>query len=193
MVAGGGQRQVVAVFAQALHHVLVHDGEDEAVEAAAGDLLGVRLAVDGGDLGLLAVEDVGGRLEALLRGREAVEKERQDVLADAQEGVEALGEGQLEVDKGDVLAAGGVGRVLVGLVLAQDVVELGGVLESAGKVVLADAARALGGLEVADLDELVLQDGDVRLGPPAGLGAVALGAPDVDDDNGEQEGQDVHL
>ena len=101
VVAGGGQGEVVAVVAQALHHVLVDDGEDKAVEGAVGHLLGVGLAVDGGDLGLLAVEDVGGGLETLLLGRPAVEEERQDGLSNLQHGVEALGEGELEVDEGD--------------------------------------------------------------------------------------------
>ena len=171
----------------------MHDGEDEAVEGAVGDLLGVCLAVYRSDLGLLAVEHVRGGLEALLRGREAVEEERQDVFTNHQHGVEALGEGQLEVDEGDVLAAGSVGGVLVGLLLAEDVLELRGLGQGAGEVVLANTAGALGGLEVADLDELLLQDGDVRLGPVAGLATVALGAPDVDDDDREEEGQDVHL
>lgn len=171
----------------------MHDGEDEAVEGAVGDLLRIRLAVHRGDLGLLAVEHIGSSLEALLRGREALEEQRQKVLADAQEGVEALGEGQLEVDKGSVLAAGRVGGELVGLLLAEHVLELGSLGQRAGEILIAHAVGARGGLEIANLDELVLQDGDMRSGPAARLAAVALGAPDVDDDNGQQEGQDVHL
>jgi hypothetical protein len=193
MVAGGGQRQIVAVVAEALHDVLVHNSEDEAIVGAVGDLLGICLAVYRGDLGLLAIEHVRSSLEALLRGREALEEERQNVLAESEEGVEALGESQLEVDEGDVLAAGSVGGVLVGLLLAEDVLELGGLGQGAGEVVVTDTARACGGLEVADLDELVLQDRDVCLGPVAGLAAVALGAPDVECDDGDQERQDVHL
>jgi hypothetical protein len=193
VVAGHGQGEVVAVVAQALHHVLVDDGEDEAVKGAVGHLLGVGLAVDGGDLGLLAVEDVRGGLEALLRGRPAVEEERQDGLSNLQHGVEALGKGELEVDEGSVLAAGGVGRVLVSLLLAHDILELRGLGQGASEVVLPNAARAGGRLEVADLDELLLQDWHVGLCPAARLAAVLLGAPDVEGDDGEQERQDVHL
>lgn len=193
VVAGSGQREVVAVVAQALHDVLVNDSEDEAIKGAVRDLLGVCLAVDRSDLGFLTVEDVRGGLEALLGSWPAIEKQREGALTNAEEGVEALSERKLEVDEGDVLAASSVGGVLVRLLLAHDILELRGVLKGASQVLFANTARTIGRLEVANLNELLLQDRNVALGPGTSLAAVALGTPEVDNNDGEEERQDVHL
>lgn len=46
---------------------------------------------------------------------------------------------------------------------------------------------------MTDLGELLGQDRGVGLHPRPGLAAVALGAPEVDRDESEEKGQDVHL
>jgi len=96
------------------------------------------------------------------------------------ERVEALVEGQLEVDKGDVLASGSVCLVLVGLLLLEQAVHVCNLSFSAW-------AR------MTDLGELLGQDRGVSLHPCLGLAAVALGAPEVDRDESNEEWQDVHL
>jgi hypothetical protein len=121
VVAGGGQGEVVAVVAHALHHVLVDDGEDEAVEGAVGDLLGVALAKSRGNRRLAAVKGVRSGFHALGGGGHALEEQAEHLLAKVHERVVALGEGELEVDKGHVLATRGICRVRIGRLFAQHV------------------------------------------------------------------------
>jgi hypothetical protein len=176
MVACGGEGHIVAVLTHALHDVLVHNRKDEAVERAAGHLLRVARTVVRGVLGLVAVKDVRGRLDALGGGREALEEKGNDELSEEHERVVALHQRHLEVDKGRVLAARRVCLELVRLLLAQDAV----------------CAGLLARL-VADLGELLVQGGRVCLGPGLRLAAVGARAPDVDEDQDSEEGQDVHL
>ena len=181
VILARSEREVITILAHALHEVLVHDSEDEAVEGAVGHLLAGAFYERGGDLGLLAVEHVGGGFQTLRRGGHALEEEREEELADAQKRVEALRQGQLEVDKGDILAAGRVRGVLVGFLLLQQVVKV--------ELLLGARLRA----HVSDLSELILEDGRMRLGPVGGLAAVAAGAPEMHGDDDEDEGQDVQL
>lgn len=174
VVASGGQRDVVAVLTHALHHVLVHNRENETVEGAVGHLLRIARSVRWRVLGLVAVENVRGSLDALGGDREALEEQGDHVLGEQHEGVVALDQAHLEVDEGDILASSRVRLVLVRLLLLQDVV------------------RHFSQL-VPDLGELLLQYGRVCLGPGFRLSPVGARAPDVDEDQGEEEGQNVHL
>jgi hypothetical protein len=176
VIACAGQGDIVAVLAHTLHDILVDNGKDEAVEGAVGHLLRVARAVVRSMFGLVSIEHVGGRLEALRRDGEALEEQGDHVLAKEHEGVVALDERHLEVNKGNVLAARRVRLVLVGLLLAEDVV-CGGPLS----------------VLVADLGELLLQDGRVCLGPGLCLASVGACAPEMDSDEQNQEGQNVHF
>lgn len=180
VVARASQRQVVALVAHALHDILVYNCEDEAIERAVGDLLRVGLAVRRREFGLPAIEDVSGSLETLARCRETFEEQGKHALSQPHEGVGALVEAQLEVDESNVLASGRVCLVLVGLLLLEHAVHI--------------CNRSLSvWARVADLGKLLGQDRGVSLHPCLGLAAIALGAPEVNRDESDEEGQDVHL
>lgn len=180
MVLARGQRKIVAILAQALHEVLVDHSEDEAIESAVGDFLTGSLCDDRGDLGLLPIEDVCGSFQALDGGGYAFEEERDEKLAEAHERVEALCQGQLEVDEGDVLTAGRVGRELIGLLLLE---EIGGV----------ELLRTSLRTRITDLGKLLLENGGMQLDPVVRLAPIAARAPEMYCDDNEDEGQDVEL
>ena len=179
MVASRSQRQIVALIAHALHDILVHNGKDKSVKSAVGDLLRVALAVGGSKLGLTAIEDVCGSLDALCGRSKALEEQGKHGFAQPHKGAKTLVESQLDVDKGDVLASGRICLELVGLLLLDHAVHRG--------------SHALSWNRVANLDKLVAKDGRVGLHPCLCLLPVGPGTPDVDDDEKEEEGQDVHL
>jgi hypothetical protein len=197
VVFARGEREIVAVLAETLHEVLVHHGENETIEGAVGHLLSDTFGDGRSDLGLLAVENVGGGFHALDRGRHALEEQRDGELAKAHQRVEALRQGQLHVDKGHVGATGSVRGKLIGLLLAEQGLRVGGILLGLlGGLREPHGAHIVGtslGAHIADLCELVLQDRRMRLDPVVCLAAVAARAPEMYGDDEEDEGQDVEL
>lgn len=129
MVLGVGQGNIVAVLADLLHALLVNDSPHEAVIAGLA-VLGAQLGSTGDagdDLRLPAIEGVQDSLHHVGRITEALEEEREDILEQGSQGVEALLEGELHVEESDVGAAGRVGGELEEGFLLGDLLALGDV------------------------------------------------------------------
>lgn len=193
VVLGEGQGDVEALVTDLLHAVLVDDGPDEAVVAAL-QVLGpqLRRAGDTGDQHVLpAVKGVDGGLHGVLGHVVAVEEQAQAGLGDGHERVEPADQGELGIHKGNVLAAGGVGRKLKERLLLEGLV---GLSKVRGSLTLA-AAMDPGGGPVAETDEGKLggEGLGVRLDPFLGLVPVHARADDVQGEYEEDAGEDDAL
>lgn len=181
---GGSEGDVVAVVAELLHGRLVDDSPDEVVIRALLVLDGVfggGTAADGDGKALFAVKGVQDSFGNVFGRAEQVAEDAQDGLGDIEDGVEALGEGQVDVEESNVLAARGVRRELVQRLLAQVRVRV--------------LPLGVGSLVEADLGELVLECRRVGAQPRLALGAVGLGSNDVEhkDDAHDEDDESLRL
>ena len=116
VVLSSGQRDVVALVAEAPHLVLVNNSEDETIVGrilASGRRWEKSL--------LLAIEAVRSGLNFLARIGHAVGEEGHGSLAEPRKGVVALVQGDLDVQPRDVLPSSAVSDVLALALLLQHV------------------------------------------------------------------------
>lgn len=176
VVLGGGQGDVVALVAELLHARLVDESPDEAVESALVVTHGlVGHAAQSGDRQvLLAVEGVHSDLGGVLGRAKHVAGEAGGRLDQVHDGVVTLGQLDVDVDKGHVLAAGSVRGELRQRALLHQVIVVG---------VLALAVGSKQG-------ELLAQSCHVAADPGADFVAVRAGTEEVQRKNGDSDQQD---
>ena len=192
VVLGVGQREVVAVIACLLHALLVDNGPNKVVVGALGILraqLGRTREVRD-HIGFLAVKGIQSSLDPIADLRAALEEEVQNGLEEGSQGVEALGQGDLDLEEGNVGTAGGISGELKQAPLLDQVVALRnvGILQSLDELLAFLVRDVLGNARVANNCELGGQRGSVGADPLLGLAPVQAGTDDVEDD---EDGDDT--
>merc|ERR1712072_615728 len=180
VILRAGEADIEAVFAKLSHFVLMHNGEDEAVERAvlrrrAGSTLSSRRD----EALLLAIKAVCRRFHPLNWCRHAADEEAQDALAKPSEWVETGVERELDVHTRHVLATSAVSDVFRFGLLPQHVRRhIGSAHHGFGEPIAVSVIRlwARPRPTESNAGEFRLQHGEMGGGPflgPATVGACA--------------------
>lgn len=193
VVLSVGKGDVVALVADLLHALLVDNGPDKTVESALLVAL-TELSRAGHSRNgkrLLAVEGIQGGLDGIGRLSVAVPEETNDILGEADERVEALDQGELDIHKGNVDTAGGVGRELEETLLLEDgVTILGvGIGQSLSELITGLVRESPGHAGEANKGKLGVQCRSMGANPLRGLGTVQTGTEEVEDQHDGDGGQ----
>lgn len=185
VILGESKRNVVSLVADSAHDVLVDNTPNETIVSALA-ILGTNLSGTrnrGNGKVLLAIEGVSQDLNSILGYGNRLDEEASEMLEGVDNGVELLGQSELDIGESRVLSASSVGCELKqGLLLDQ----LIGV-----EVLVIDSGDAT----EADESVLLLENGSVSTDPALGPGAVATSADHVEeeDDTGDEKDDALHL
>ena len=197
VVLGVSKGDIVALVADLLHALLVDNGPDKAVESAlliALTKLG-RTGHSGNSKGLLAIEGVQDGLDGIGGLSVTVPEETNDVLGEGDEGVEALDQGELDIDKGNVDTAGGVGSELEQTLLLEDGITILGVDvgQSLGELIAGLVRKSPGHARETNKGKLGAQCRGMGANPLLGLGTVQTGAEEVEEQHDGDSSQNEAL
>lgn len=178
VILGGSQGDVVSVITQLLHAGLVDNSPDKAVKGALavlGTSLNTASSRRESEL-FLAIKRINGCLHEILGAGESIGDQGQSQLNVVQERVESLGKSDLDVHKGNILAASRVRGELEERLLLDEGVGI-------------EVGVERGHAPEADGRELSLHGGGMSLDPSPGLGAVCAHAKHVEqeDDGGDDK------
>jgi len=182
VILGESEGGIVAISAELVHVALVNNSPDEAIVGRVVHLQrrGI-LAKNRNQILLLAVESVYNSLVFLSGGLPALEEEAAGVLHEVNDRVVALGHLERNIQKSHVLASSRICGELVGSLLLQLLFRVGQ-LHGDGVAVLGVRHA----IEAND-GEFLLEGRNVSLGPLFRLATVPARAPDMEEEDDQDE------